>query len=159
MQEQAALLPGSQAGEEGTAVWSHGAHRFPLTSTPPTHPFSILHTFLSLSLFQFFSLSLSLFLMSLTFSLLPSPLPPFASHTDSCRGSKRQPPLAGEGAHTNKHIRFSQWRQDVPQIEGYFYMSLTWFDSQKKNNTKKHSFYIYRLCLSPGVEKGCGSCI
>lgn len=41
MQEQAALLPGSQAGEEGTPVWSHGAHGFPFTSTPPSLPPSL----------------------------------------------------------------------------------------------------------------------
>lgn len=144
MQEQAALLPGSQAGEEGTSVWSHGAHCFPLTSTPPSLP----PFFTLLSLFQSFSISL----MWLIFPYFSSPLPPFTSHTGPhtfALWKIEDNYLLQEKAQTNKHTK----RQDVPQIEGYFYMSLTWFDS------RKHCFYIYRLCLSPGVEKGCGSCI
>lgn len=69
MQEQGTLLPGSQAGEEGTAVWSQGACRF--TPTPPHS----LHFSLPLSVF-----SLSISLMSLTFSLLLSPLSFYLPH-------------------------------------------------------------------------------
>lgn len=88
MQEQAALLPGSQAGEEGTSVWSHGAHRFPVTSTsahPPHLLLSTLYTSLSLSL-SFFFLYLS-YVIEFFFPLLPltfvSLTPPTQAHTDS----------------------------------------------------------------------------
>ena len=167
MQEQAALLPGSQAGEEGTSVWSHGAHRFPVTSTsahPPTS-FSLLFTLLSLFLFHFF-FSLSLLCHWIFFLTSSHLCLPYASHTGPHRFTlwKIKKPTAGylfAGAgrtHTHTHmqtntLRFLTGGRMFPWSKGYFYMSLTWFDS------KKHSFYIYRLCLSPGVEKGCGSCI
>lgn len=161
MQEQAALLPGSQAGEEGTSVWSHGAHRFPLTSTPTSLPPSLSlhssHFSLSLSI-RFFSLILHLsyvidIFLSLLLTFVSFHLPHRPTQIHTVENKIRLPRLTGEGAQTHKQTMFSHWKQDVPQIEGYFYMSVTWFDS------KKHSFYIYRLCLSPGVEKGCGSCI
>ena len=165
MQEQAALLPGSQAGEEGTSVWSHGAHRFPVTSTsahPPHLLLSTLYTSLSLSLSFFFlyrSYVIEFFFLTSSHLCLP-----YASHTGPHRFTlwKIKKPtadylFAGAGrthTHTQTNtLRFLTGGRMFPRSKGYFYMSLTWFDS------KKHSFYIYRLCLSPGVEKGCGSCI
>lgn len=101
MQEQAALLPGSQAGEEGTAVWSHGAHPHP----PPflLHPPSLHSSHLSLSFSHSVSPSLSL-----TSSSWLSPLSLFTSHTGphrftlstSCRRTHTH-------TDTNKHAMFS----------------------------------------------------
>lgn len=152
MQEQAALLPGSQAGEEGTPVWSHGAHGFPFTSTPPSLPLSIF-TLLSLS----FSFSPSLsFLCHWLFPSLSSPLSPFTSHTGSHCGSKRCIPPAGEGTHTNKHYVFSLEAGCSPDPKIFLHVTDMFWQSKKTKKTKQ-GFYIYGLCLSPGVEKGCGS--
>lgn len=90
-----------------------------LTSTHPPFPLSSY----SLS-FSFFSLLLCFsYVIDFLHTALPFCLflPPMQAHTNSYS-------LAGEGTHTNKHAMFSRWRQDVPQIEGYFHMSLTWFE-------------------------------
>lgn len=117
MQEQAALLPGSQAGEEGTAVWSHGAHRFPLTSAPPCLPPFFTH----LSLFQFFSLFLHLSyvidlfpLLLLTFVFLRLPHGPTQIRTVENKKSQLTT-SSQEKAHAQTNtLRFSRWKQDVP---------------------------------------------
>lgn len=90
-----------------------------LTSTHPPFPLSLYSLSFSFSLCQ------SIFLMSLTVSTL---LPPFVSSYLPCWPTQIHTLyLLQEKAHTNKHAMFSHWRQDVPQIEGYFHMSLTWF--------------------------------
>lgn len=115
MQEQAALLPGSQAGEEGTSVWSHGAHGFPLSAAPPARFFTLRPLHLRRLPITFYLPSFGDFLFVPHLSpLSPPPLPPLQ------RGFL----AVGEGARTNKHATFFHWRPDVLHIEGYFYMSL-----------------------------------
>lgn len=109
----AALLPGSQAGEKGTAVWSHGAHRFPFTSSFLTSsPFSFLPPFL---------MSLTFFLPFLHLCLRPTP-----TQTHSCsiwwNWLKRRVPLACRRNAKNSRI--------FPGMEGYFCAS--WCQRRKK---------------------------
>lgn len=93
MQEQAVILPGSQAGAEGTAVWSHGA-----PSLPSLHSSNF-------SFIQFFSLILQLsyviyfFLIALTF--VSFYLPSRATQIQAV-GRKKGLHLEGEGTRTNK---------------------------------------------------------
>lgn len=79
------------------------------TSTHPPFLHSSHFSFAPLQLFSlllYFSYVIDFFQHC---SYLCLCLPPTQAHTDShCL------PLAGEGAHTNKHAMFSHWRQDVP---------------------------------------------
>lgn len=168
MREQAALLPGSQAGEEGTSVWSHGAHRFPFTYTSshlpstPTSPFPSPPPTLS----DFF---LSLFLMSLTFSShlrtsvslrLPRGPTQIRSRKKRCekkKGKKDKFLQLARETQTNIFFFFFNKQQDVTRDGRIFLRATDMFQGTLKKKQKKHSFYIYTLCLSPVVERGCGS--
>ena len=165
MQEQAALLPGSQAGEEGTSVWSHGAHRFPVTSTsahPPTS-FSLLFTLLSLFLFHFF-FSLSLLCHWIFFLTSSHLCLPYASHTGPHRFTlwKIKKPTAGylfAGAgrththtHTCKQTRyvFSLEAGCSPDRKDIF--TCHWHGLTVKNTASIFTGCVYLLVWKKDVE-------
>ncbi len=152
MQEQAALLPGSQAGEEGTTVWSHGAHRFPLTSTPPTLPLSILHTSLSLpfsfsSLILYLSYVIEFFFTSLTFVFLCLPHRPTQIHTVEIKDDY----LLQEKAHTQTNtLRFLTGGRMFPRSKDIF--TCHWHGLTAKNTASIFTSCVYLLVWKKDVE-------
>ena len=165
MQEQAALLPGSQAGEEGTSVWSHGAHRFPVTSTsahPPTS-FSLLFTLLSLFLFHFF---FSISLMSLNFfpyflsPLSPLRLPhrPTQIHTVENKKADCRLPLRRSRAHTHTHTHTCKQTRYVFSLEAGCspdrkdIFTCHWHGLTVKNTASIFTGCVYLLVWKKDVE-------
>lgn len=132
MQEQAVILPGSQAGAEGSTVWSHGA-----PSLPSLHSSNF-------SFIQFFSLILQLsyviyfFLIALTF--VSFYLPSRATQIQAVGRKKRA--TSWRRGHSNKQINFSRRWQDVPQNEGYFHMSWRWFEERKTRALSLQAVFI-----------------
>lgn len=98
-------------------------HTVLTTTHPPLLHSSHFSLSFSFSRSFFISYVTDFFYTALTFISFYLPHRPTQAHTDS-----HSLPRAGEGTHTNKHAMFSHWRQDVPQIEGYFHISLTWFE-------------------------------
>lgn len=80
-------------------------------------------------------------------------LPPKQGHTDSGSGKKKKGlHLEGEGTRTNKQTFLGGGRM-FPRTKGIFTCRGDGLRSEK------HELYLYRLCLSPVVEVGRGSCI
>lgn len=153
MQEQAVLLPGSQAGEEGTRRLVTRCWLLPPYLHPPSlPPFFTLFFHSVFPLWFSSSRSVCHILFPYGFHLCVL-LPPTQAHTDSHGGKERRLPLEGEGTSINKHTRFLTGSRMFPRSKDIF--TCHWHGLR----SEQHSFYICRLCLSKVVEVGHGSCV